>query len=81
MPIDKRDVSVSRKMKQISQSDFQKADELIFGGHAEPSLGTPYEVTVEDKMCYYAITIMKVIYSHFVCPIYCELFFFFQYVI
>lgn len=55
MPIDKKEVGGCRKMRRVSQPD-----ELTFGGHAQPSLGTPYEVTVKDKMCYYAITIMKV---------------------
>lgn len=32
---------------------------LTFGGHPPPSLDTPYEVTVRDKMLYYAITTMK----------------------
>ncbi|KAL3209805.1 hypothetical protein MRX96_037617 [Rhipicephalus microplus] len=32
---------------------------LTFGGHPPPSLDVPYEVTVRDKMLYYAITTMK----------------------
>lgn len=57
MPIDKKEIGydVSRKMRRISQPDEQ-----TFGGHALPCLDTPYEVTVKDKMCYYAISIMKV---------------------
>ncbi|XP_014287849.1 E3 ubiquitin-protein ligase MYCBP2 isoform X3 [Halyomorpha halys] len=54
VPIEKKEVGGNRKMRRVSQPD-----ELTFGGHAQPSLGTPYEVTVKDKMCYYAITIMK----------------------
>lgn len=42
-------------MRRVSQPD-----ELTFGGHAQPCLDTPYEVTVKDRMCYNAITIMKV---------------------
>nr|CAD7453704.1 unnamed protein product [Timema tahoe] len=58
VPIDKKelgDSDQSRKMRRVSQPDA-----LTFGGHAHPSLDTPYEVTIKDKMCYYAITIMKV---------------------
>lgn len=58
VPIDKKEIGDSdqgRKMRRVSQPDA-----LTFGGHAHPSLDTPYEVTVKDKMCYYAITIMKV---------------------
>jgi len=58
VPIDKKEIGDSdqgRKMRRVSQPDA-----LTFGGHAQPSLDTPYEVTVKDKMCYYAITIMKV---------------------
>ncbi|XP_073976386.1 MYC binding protein highwire isoform X3 [Rhodnius prolixus] len=56
VPIDKKEIGydVSRKMRRISQPDEQ-----TFGGHALPCLDTPYEVTVKDKMCYYAISIMK----------------------
>ncbi|XP_077518796.1 MYC binding protein highwire isoform X2 [Amblyomma americanum] len=32
---------------------------LTFGGRPPPSLDVPYEVTVKDKMLYYAITTMK----------------------
>ncbi|KAG0414124.1 hypothetical protein HPB47_008717, partial [Ixodes persulcatus] len=32
---------------------------LTFGGHPPPTLDVPYEVTVKDKMLYYAITVMK----------------------
>ncbi|XP_050038840.1 E3 ubiquitin-protein ligase MYCBP2 [Dermacentor andersoni] len=32
---------------------------LTFGGHPPPSLDVPYEVTVRDKMLYYAITTMR----------------------
>lgn len=58
VPIDKKEVGdtdYGLKMRRVSQPD-----ELTFGGHPLPSLDTPYEVTVKDKMCYYAITIMKV---------------------
>jgi E3 ubiquitin-protein ligase MYCBP2 len=58
VPIDEKEIGDSdqgRKMRRVSQPDA-----LTFGGHAHPSLETPYEVTVKDKMCYYAITIMKV---------------------
>jgi len=58
VPIDKKEIGDSdqgRKMRRVSQPDA-----LTFGGHAHPSLDTPYEVTIKDKMCYYAITIMKV---------------------
>lgn len=58
VPIDKKEIGDSdqgRKMRRVSQPDA-----LTFGGHAQPSLDAPYEVTVKDKMCYYAITIMKV---------------------
>jgi hypothetical protein len=61
VPIDKKEIGDSdqgRKMRRVSQPDA-----LTFGGHALPSLDTPYEVTVKDKMCYYAITIMKVCVS------------------
>jgi len=61
VPIDKKEIGDSdqgRKMRRVSQPDA-----LTFGGHAQPSLDTPYEVTVKDKMCYYAITIMKVCLS------------------
>ncbi|XP_024084698.1 E3 ubiquitin-protein ligase MYCBP2 isoform X3 [Cimex lectularius] len=57
VPIDKKELGGSdanRKMRRISQPD-----ELTFGGHALPCLDVPYEVTIKDKMCYAAITIMK----------------------
>ncbi|XP_063236464.1 E3 ubiquitin-protein ligase MYCBP2 isoform X2 [Bacillus rossius redtenbacheri] len=57
LPIDKKelgDSDQSRKMRRVSEPDA-----LTFGGHAHPSLDIPYEVTIKDKMCYYAITIMK----------------------
>ncbi|XP_075230357.1 E3 ubiquitin-protein ligase MYCBP2-like isoform X2 [Lycorma delicatula] len=60
VPIDKKEVGgevsidSSRKLRRVSQPD-----EMTFGGHALPCIDVPYEVTVKDKMCYYAISIMK----------------------
>ena len=60
VPIDKKEIGsdAARKMRRVSQPD-----ELTFGGHVQPSLDIPYEVTIKDKMCYNAITIMKVCHS------------------
>lgn len=57
VPIDKTDITESdqsRKIRRVSQPD-----PLTFGGHPQPSLDVPYEVTINNKMCFYAITIMK----------------------
>lgn len=57
VPTDKKDISdldQGRKIRRVSQSD-----PLTFGGHPQPILDVPYEVTVNNKMCFYAITIMK----------------------
>uniref|UniRef100_A0A1B6EGK8 PHR domain-containing protein n=1 Tax=Clastoptera arizonana TaxID=38151 RepID=A0A1B6EGK8_9HEMI len=57
VPIDKKEVGETdhgRKMRRVSQPD-----ELTFGGQAQPCLDAPYEITVKDRMCYNAITIMK----------------------
>lgn len=58
VPIDKTDITdsdQSRKIRRVSQPD-----PMTFGGHAQPSLDVPYEVTINNKMCFYAITMMKV---------------------
>ncbi|XP_031781072.1 E3 ubiquitin-protein ligase MYCBP2 isoform X6 [Nasonia vitripennis] len=60
VPIDKRDLSEpdqGKKIRRISQPD-----PMTFGGHPQPSLDAPYEVTVLDdpyKVSFHAITIMK----------------------
>ncbi|RLU26230.1 hypothetical protein DMN91_000023 [Ooceraea biroi] len=57
VPIDKTDITdsdQSRKIRRVSQPD-----PMTFGGHPQPSLDVPYEVTINNKMCFYAITIMK----------------------
>ncbi|XP_015122961.1 E3 ubiquitin-protein ligase MYCBP2 isoform X2 [Diachasma alloeum] len=57
VPTDKNDISEAdqgRKIRRVSQPD-----PMTFGGHPQPSLDVPYEVTVNNKMCFYAITIMK----------------------
>ncbi|KMQ98404.1 putative e3 ubiquitin-protein ligase mycbp2-like protein [Lasius niger] len=57
VPIDKTDITESdqsRKIRRVSQPD-----PMTFGGHPQPSLDVPYEVTINNKMCFYAITIMK----------------------
>ena len=57
VPIDKKDISDSdqgRKIRRVSQPD-----PMTFGGLPQPSLDIPYEVTVNNKMSFYAITIMK----------------------
>ena len=57
VPTDKTDImdsDQSRKIRRVSQ-----ADPMTFGGHPQPSLDVPYEVTISNKMCFYAITIMK----------------------
>lgn len=32
---------------------------MTFGGHPQPPLDVPYEVTINNKTCFYAITVMK----------------------
>lgn len=57
VPIDKKvltNAEQGRKIRRISQPD-----PMTFGGHPQPSLDVPYEVTVNNKTCFYAITIMK----------------------
>lgn len=57
VPIDKKDLADSeqgRKIRRVSQPD-----PMTFGGHPQPSLDVPYEVTINHKTCFYAITIMK----------------------
>ncbi|KAG7189537.1 hypothetical protein KM043_017228 [Ampulex compressa] len=57
IPIDKKDITDSDqgiKIRRVSQ-----ADTLTFGGHPEPSLDVPYDVTINNKACLYAITAMK----------------------
>lgn len=58
MPIDKKDLGdyeTGRKMRRVSLHD-----PMLFGGLPPPSLHHPYEQTVRDKMCFHAITVMKV---------------------
>jgi len=68
-PIDKGDLgseaatngaAVNRRSRRISMPDA-----LTFGGHPQPSLEVPYEVTVKEKMHYHSISIMKVN----ICPL------------
>lgn len=47
----------SRKLARVSKPE---TGSLTFGGHHPPNLDTPYEISVKDKMFYYAITVMKV---------------------
>ncbi|XP_076623337.1 MYC binding protein highwire isoform X2 [Colletes latitarsis] len=57
VPIDKKDLTDSeqgRKIRRVSQPD-----PMTFGGHPQPSLDVPYEVTINNKTCFHAITIMK----------------------
>ncbi|XP_011315230.1 E3 ubiquitin-protein ligase MYCBP2 isoform X2 [Fopius arisanus] len=57
VPTDKKDISEAdqgRKIRRVSQPD-----PMTFGGHPQPVLDVPYEVTVNNKMCFFAITIMK----------------------
>ncbi|XP_064119634.1 E3 ubiquitin-protein ligase MYCBP2-like isoform X5 [Macrobrachium nipponense] len=44
------------KLRRVSQ---HVADNLTFGGHPQPSLDVPYQVSIKDKMCYCAITMIK----------------------
>lgn len=46
----------SRKVARVSKPETGL---MTFGGHLPPNLDTPYEITVKDKMFYYAITVMK----------------------
>ncbi|XP_066580931.1 E3 ubiquitin-protein ligase MYCBP2 [Prorops nasuta] len=57
VPIDKKDITDSdqgRKIRRVSQPD-----PMTFGGHPQPSLDVPYEVTINNKLCFHAITIIK----------------------
>ncbi|XP_026670203.1 E3 ubiquitin-protein ligase MYCBP2-like isoform X5 [Ceratina calcarata] len=51
VPIDKKDVGDSDRTSQ--------PDPMTFGGHPQPPLDVPYEVTINNKTCFYAITMMK----------------------
>ncbi|XP_037787011.1 E3 ubiquitin-protein ligase MYCBP2-like isoform X1 [Penaeus monodon] len=44
------------KLRRISQ---HVPDNMTFGGHPQPSLDVPYQVSIKDKMCYCAITMIK----------------------
>lgn len=57
----------SRKLAKVSKPE---TGSLTFGGHHPPNLDTPYEISVKDKMFYYAITVMKVSRIFFCCK-YC----------
>lgn len=48
----------SRKQARVSKPETGM---LTFGGLPPPNLETAYEISVKDKMFYYAITVMKVI--------------------
>ncbi|XP_076385847.1 MYC binding protein highwire isoform X12 [Megachile rotundata] len=57
VPIEKKDLADAdqgRKIRRVSQPD-----PMSFGGHPQPPLDVPYEVTINNKTCFYAITIMK----------------------
>lgn len=61
MPIDKREITDSEHNKRTCPKT-QQLDPLTFGGHPQPTLEAPYEVTVLDepyKVSFHAITIMK----------------------
>lgn len=45
------------KPRRVSQ---HMPDNMTFGGHPQPSLEVPYQVSIKDKMCYCAITMIKV---------------------
>lgn len=64
VPIDKKEAGDGRKVRRVSQTD-----EMTFGGHAQPCLDTPYEITVREQMCYNAITMMKVCVKCVLCSI------------
>ncbi|XP_076287336.1 MYC binding protein highwire isoform X6 [Lasioglossum baleicum] len=57
VPIDKKALTNSEQGKKIRR--ISQPDPMTFGGHPQPSLDVPYEVTVNNKTCFYAITIMK----------------------
>lgn len=51
VPIDRKDLRDSQRVSQT--------DPMTFGGHPQPPLDVPYEVTINNKTCFYAITVMK----------------------
>lgn len=60
MPIDKRELVEAEQGKKIRR--LSQPNPMTFGGHPQPSLEAPYEVTVLDdpyKITFHAITIMK----------------------
>ncbi|KAF4527990.1 hypothetical protein B566_EDAN012397, partial [Ephemera danica] len=65
VPIDKGEVQGEAANNSDAQQNTRKSrrisepDALTFGGHPQPTLEVPYEVTLRDKMCYHAISIMK----------------------
>jgi RCR-type E3 ubiquitin transferase len=63
-PIDKGEVSTDANTNGAAANRrsrrFSTPDALTFGGHPQPSLDVPYEVTVKEKMHYHSISIMKV---------------------
>ena len=60
VPIDKSDLSEPHQGKKIRR--ISQPDPMTFGGHPQPTLDVPYEVTVLDdpyKVSFHAITVMK----------------------
>ena len=60
VPIDKRDLTDPEQGKKIRR--ISQPDPMTFGGHSQPCLDTPYEVTTLDdpyKVSFHAISIMK----------------------
>ncbi|XP_076065953.1 MYC binding protein highwire isoform X3 [Oratosquilla oratoria] len=56
VPTSTQEDGVRGKVRRVSQ---HIPDNMTFGGHPLPSLEVPYQVSVKDKMCYCAITMMK----------------------
>lgn len=70
VPVDKKDLDAGRKIRRVNQPDL-----LTFGGNPPPPLHHQYEATVKEKMCFHAITVMKVFVEYsFGMPVFTYLF-------
>ncbi|XP_069950165.1 E3 ubiquitin-protein ligase MYCBP2 isoform X3 [Cherax quadricarinatus] len=56
VPVNTGEEGNQGKLRRISQ---HVPDNMTFGGHPQPSLDVPYQVSIKDKMCYCAITMIK----------------------
>nr|XP_018897368.1 PREDICTED: E3 ubiquitin-protein ligase MYCBP2-like [Bemisia tabaci] len=59
LKVEMKAIPIEKKVSERKAQRLSQCDQMTFGGHPQPPLDVPYQVTIKDRMNFYSISIMK----------------------